>query len=123
MQKLALAVCDSLQKCLDHGQFLHHSSMLRSLWDYSAKFNYVIMCQFEIRESPVASEIKGSSNNSTHPVWYELPLLDSDRPDIRQGEGVGPLVCRPHQVAEEPQIGSLVDLNIIFTKCEYEQGR
>ena len=22
--------------------------MLRSLWDYSAKFNYVIMCQFRI---------------------------------------------------------------------------
>ena len=67
-----------------------------------------------MRISSFIKEIKGSSNHGTHPVWYELPLLDSDCPDIRQGEGVGPLVCRPHQVAEEPKIGSFVDLNINF---------
>ena len=69
-----------------------------------------------MRISSCIKEIKGSSNHSTHPVWYELPLLDSDCPDVRQGEGMGPLVCRPHQVTEEPKIGSLVDLNIIFYK-------
>ena len=80
------------------------------------------MCQFRIMKYENLLLLQRSKeavhNWSTHPVWYELPLLDSDCPDIRQGEGVGPLVGWPHQVAEEPQIGSLVHLNIIFTNCE-----